>query len=283
MNENTKSASDFYNSGVKCLNRFWFLGKNKYVESNSNFIKAAHLYKLEKNWSQAALSYQQSAECQIKLKNDYEASVSYINSAHCYRNIPNSHNMIIYNIECAVRLLEQQKKFCICAKYCIEIANIYEFIFNYENAIDYLQRAIHFYNSEGITNNLSKQKIAELYSHLGNYNKAITIFEELARDSLNSNVKRFMIKEYFMRALLILVCVDEKFEAMCALEKYKSMDVTFAESKECVFMTKLIDAYAHGNLIEFTKIVYEYDSISNLDDWIVTILLKIKSAIMINN
>jgi alpha-soluble NSF attachment protein len=279
MSIDKKNANDYYSEGQNFVKKFWFFGKNKYEEANNSFIKAAYLYKLEKNWLQAAVCYQKSAECLLKLKNKYDAAVSYINSSHCYRNIDNSLYEVIFCIDSAMRLIETQKKYCVCAKYCIEISNIYEYMLNYEEAIEYMEMAIDFWKREGITDYSSQKKVAELYARRGMYNRAIVLFEELAKALPPDSPKRYMIKDYFFCALLLFFCTDNKHQAMSALEKYKSLDPNFCNTKECEFITKLLCIYSKGDSEEFRKLMYEYDKVSLFDDWVVCILLKIKSLI----
>ena len=51
------------------------------------------------------------------------------------------------------------------------------------------------------------------------------------------------------------------------LDRYKEMDYTFGSSREC----KLLD--------DLTNDVFEYDSISPLDPWKTTMLLRVKKTL----
>lgn len=64
-----------------------------------------------------------------------------------------------------------------------------------------------------------------------------------------------------------------------ALERYKDMDASFCSQRECKFLQELVDACKNYDVEAFTNGVVEYDSISKLDSWKTSILLKIKNSI----
>lgn len=53
----------------------------------------------------------------------------------------------------------------------------------------------------------------------------------------------------------------------------------FTDSRECKFVKGLLDKLEESDIEGFTQQVQEYDSISRLDQWFTTILLKIKKQI----
>ena len=63
------------------------------------------------------------------------------------------------------------------------------------------------------------------------------------------------------------------------MESYGSMDSTFTDSREGKLLSDVAKAVDEGDAESFTNVVYDYDSMSKLDDWKTAILLKIKNSI----
>ncbi|KAH1180774.1 hypothetical protein KIL84_001708 [Mauremys mutica] len=53
----------------------------------------------------------------------------------------------------------------------------------------------------------------------------------------------------------------------------------FSDSRECKLVKKLLEAHEEQNIDSYTDSVKEYDSISRLDQWLTTMLLRIKKTI----
>ncbi|XP_048362106.1 beta-soluble NSF attachment protein-like [Sphaerodactylus townsendi] len=64
-----------------------------------------------------------------------------------------------------------------------------------------------------------------------------------------------------------------------ALEKYEEMFPAFTDSRECKLLKKLLEAHEEQNCEAYTEAVKEFDSISRLDQWLTTMLLRIKKSI----
>lgn len=57
------------------------------------------------------------------------------------------------------------------------------------------------------------------------------------------------------------------------------MDVSFCDSREAKLLDSLIEAIEEEDVDKFTNVTYEYDSISKLDNWKTTLLLRVKKAL----
>lgn len=64
-----------------------------------------------------------------------------------------------------------------------------------------------------------------------------------------------------------------------AIKRYEEMYPAFSDSRECKFVKGLLDKLEESDVEGFSQLVQEYDSISRLDQWFTTILLKIKKQI----
>lgn len=64
-----------------------------------------------------------------------------------------------------------------------------------------------------------------------------------------------------------------------ALRKYQDMDCTFSSQRECKFLSDIATAYQNSDVEAFTQAVVDFDSITKLDQWKTSVLLKIKNKI----
>lgn len=80
-------------------------------------------------------------------------------------------------------------------------------------------------------------------------------------------------------ALWMLEMRTRKQTLKLALEKYEEMFPAFTDSRECKLLKKLLEAHEEQNSEAYTEAVKEFDSISRLDQWLTTMLLRIKKSI----
>lgn len=138
-------------------------------------------------------------------------------------------------------------------------------------------------------------KVAQYAAQLEDYEKAITIYESVASSCLDSSLLKYSAKDYFFRASLCHLSVDI-LNAQHALEKYAQQYPAFQDSREfklikvrscddwageetfltLVALQVLVEHLEEQNIDGYTDAVKEYDSISRLDQWYTTMLLRIK-------
>jgi len=257
----------------------WFGGGTKYEDAAEMYIKGANLYKVAKKWEQAGGAFIKAAECQLKMQSKHEAATNYINASNCFKksNINDAGNAI----RIAVELFVDEGRFSIAAKHQKELAELYEQESDFPNAIDNYQIAADYYEGEGQTSaaNGCLLKVAQFSAQLEKYDKAIEIYEKIGKASLDNNLLKFSVKDYFLKAGLCHLCTQDIVSSKRALEKYQEMDVGFASQRECKFLQEIITAYENYDAEAFTQAVVEFDSVIKLDQWKTTILLRIKNTI----
>jgi len=277
---NEEKALDMLEKGEKKFKSFSiFNSQGKYEEAADYFNKAANFFKLAKKWDDAAATYIKTAECHLKLQSKHEAASNYVNAANCIKKT-NVQDAISY-LKQAVEFFTDEGRFSIAAKHQKEIAELYEQEADYEKAIEAYQVAAEFYEGEGSSSSANSclLKVAQYSAQLEKYPKAIEIFEQVGKVSLESNLLKWSVKEYFLKAGLCHLCASDLVSAKRALEKYQEMDCTFSSQRECKLLLELVKAYENYDAEAFTQAVVEYDSVSKLDQWKTTILLRIKNSI----
>src|SRR3990167_3286284 len=61
-----------------------------------------------------------------------------------------------------------------------------------------------------------------------------------------------------------------------ALDKYRDDDHTFESTRECTLLVAITEAYDQYDVDAYTNALAEFDNIQKFDNWMTTILLRIK-------
>jgi len=254
-------------------------GSSKYEEAGEMFTRAANSFKMAKNPAMAANSYCKAAECQIKAGSKHEAAMSYVNASNCIKktNIAEAQQ----HLKMAVDLFTDEGRFAIAAKHQKEIGEFLEQEMDFAGAIEAFQVAADFFEGENSSSQANQclLKVAQYSAQLGNYTKAIEIYEQTAKTALESNLLKWGAKDSFMKAALCFMANGDAIGARNALEKYTDMDASFSSTREYKFCQELLTAIDANDTEAFTSAVVEFNSVTPLDQWKTSILLKIKTAL----
>jgi len=257
----------------------FFGGSSKYEEAAEMYTKAANLFKMSKKWDRSGEAYTKAAECHLKLQSKHEAATNYIAAANCYKKSNVSDATMC--LKQAIEFYTDEGRFSIAAKHQKELAELFESESDLENAISAYQLAADYYEGEGSSSSANQclLKVALFSAQVERYDKAIELYEQVAAASIDNNLLKWSVKEYFLRAGLCHLAKGDMVSAERATERYQDMDATFSSQRECKFLVELLNACKGYDVEAFTAAVVEFDSISKLDSWKTSILLKIKNAI----
>lgn len=122
-------------------------------------------------------------------------------------------------------------------------------------------------------------KVADMAALEGDYYKAIENFEKVAAVSIDNNLMKYSVKDYFLKSGICHLATADLVASERALEKYREMDPSFAAQREHMLLTDLCQAVAAKSQEQFTDKLYQYDQISKLDKWKTTILVRVKNGI----
>jgi len=258
-----------------------FGGTQKWEDAVELYTKAANQYKISKNWEKAGDAFCKAAEVHLKLQSKHDAAQSYINASLVYKKV---NTAILKSVQCMKQGIEfytDEGRFSIAAKHQKDLAEIYEDQSDLENAIAAYQAAADFFEGENSSSaaNQCLLKVALFSAQLERYDKAIELYEQIATRSIDNNLLKWSVKDYFLRAGLCTLAKGDVVAAERALEKYTDMDATFASQREYKLLNELVTAMKNYDVEAFTHAVVEYDSVSPLDSWKTSILLKIKNSI----
>ncbi|KAG9457016.1 hypothetical protein H6P81_001524 [Aristolochia fimbriata] len=239
----------------------WGLFGSKHEDAADLYDKAANCFKLAKNWDRAGAVYIKLSSCHLKLESKHEAASAYVDAANCYKKTSTQE---------AISCLNNA-----------EIGELYEQEQNFEQAMIFLERAADLFQSEEVNTsaNQCKQKVAQFAAQLEQYPKAVELFEEIARHSMNNNLLKYSVKGILLNAGLCQLCRGDIVAITNALEKYQDLDPTFSGTREYKFLTDLSSAIDEEDVTKFTDAVKEFDSMTRLDAWKTTLLLRAKNTL----
>ncbi|KAK4489318.1 hypothetical protein RD792_005122 [Penstemon davidsonii] len=278
MGDQIARAEEFEKKAEKKLGSWGFLG-SKYEDAADLFDKAANAFKLAKSWDQAGAVYVKLANCHLKLDSKHEAANAYADAAHCYKKTNTKES--ISCLEQSVNIFLDIGRLNMSARYYKEIAELYEQEQNLEQSIVYYEKAADLFQSEEVTTsaNQCKQKIAQFAAQIEQYPKAIEIYEEIARHSLNNNLLKYGVKGHLLNAGICQLCKGDVVAISNALERYQELDPTFSGTREYKLLADLATAVDEEDLVKFTDAVKEFDSMTQLDAWKTTLLLRVKETL----
>ncbi|KAL3653427.1 hypothetical protein CASFOL_003108 [Castilleja foliolosa] len=278
MGDHLARAEDFESQAEKKL-AGWGLFGSIHEDAADLFDKAANAYKLAKSWDQAGATYVKLANCHLKLDSKHEAANAYADAAHCYKKSNTKESITC--LDESINLFMDIGRLNMCARYYKEIAELYEQEQNLDKAIEYYEKAADLFQSEDVTTsaNQCKQKVAQYAAQLELYQKAIEIYEEIARQSLNNNLLKYGVKGHLLNAGICQLCKNDIVAINNALERYQDLDPTFSGTREYKLLTDLATAVDEEDMAKFTDAVKEFDSMTQLDAWKTTLLLRVKEAL----
>jgi len=251
-------------------------------ESADDFSKAANLLKMAKEWKQAGATYLRSADLHKQAGAPHEAASCYVNAAGCFRKCTADPDQeAIKCLRLAIEYYTDEGRFSMAAKYEKEIAEIYEAESNFEESMKAYQQSAELYEGENAQSSADQciLKVAQFAAQLERYDQAIEIYEKVASNCLDNNLRKYQAKDFFLRAGICRLCSGDSVGARRALERYQGMDYGFVQEREAKLLDALITAFEELDVEAFTSAIVDYDSISKLDSWKTTMLLRIKKQI----
>uniref|UniRef100_A0A672T0P8 Beta-soluble NSF attachment protein n=1 Tax=Sinocyclocheilus grahami TaxID=75366 RepID=A0A672T0P8_SINGR len=256
-----------------------FGGNQKVEEACEMYARAANMFKMAKNWSAAGNAFCQAARLHMQLQNKHDSATSYIDAGNAFKKA-DPQGEAIKCLNAAIDIYTDMGRFTIAAKHHITIAEVYESeLVDIEKAIAHYEQAADYYKGEESNSSANKclLKVASYSAQLEQYPKAIEIYEQVGSNTMDNPLLKYSAKEYFFKASLCHFIVDE-LNAKLAIGKYEEMFPAFSDSRECKLLKFLVVLTLQKSRTVFIQ-VKEFDSISRLDQWLTTMLLRIKKTI----
>uniref|UniRef100_A0A061S826 Alpha-soluble NSF attachment protein n=1 Tax=Tetraselmis sp. GSL018 TaxID=582737 RepID=A0A061S826_9CHLO len=257
----------------------WGLFGSKYEDAVELLDKAFNQFKLGKAWKEAAETCVQLTDVHAKLDSQHEVASCWVEAASCYKKISASDA-----IRCLIKAeeaYEEMGRLQMAARQYKSIAELQEEQGHKDECLKSYARAADLFDGENSTSesNKCRLKVAHISADKGNYDEAIKIFEDIARQSVDSNLLKYSAKGYLLNAGICHLARGRKEDISNAVERYKDIDMSFDASRECKLLEDLAAAMENGDSDAFTTAVSEFDSLTRLDPWKTSLLLAAKKLV----
>lgn len=259
---------------------FGMSGSSKTEDAIDLMVRAGGMLKMEKEWAEAGKLFNRIGDLYLEIGNKHDAASKYIDASNCYKKC-NPQEAVNCSIK-AINIYTDMGRFSVAAKQHITVAEIYEGEGgDIPKAVEHYSKAADYYQCEesNTTANRCLLNVARYAAQLEQYQKAIEIYENIGQSSLDNTLLKYGAKEHFLRAGLCHLCVDT-LNAQIAIKKYEEMSPAFADSRECKLLKDISSKIEACDVEGFADVVKDYDSISRLDTWYTTLLLRIKNKIV---
>lgn len=255
--------------------------KEERAESAMDLIKqAANIYKLAKDWENAANAYLRCAQIEQDIKED--PSDMYIEASTMQKKYNSA--VAVKTMQLAIESLCTKGKISQAARIQKGIGETYEADKQYILAAKAYSDAVQLYDTEGERNTTTNNillKVPELRivaeENREHVAEAIKIYEQVANKYLENRLTAASAKDLFFRASILHLAIDDTVGAANALEKYADLDPTFGTSREAKFARALIKAMEDKNVQAYSDECWEFNNITPLDRWKTTVLNRAKA------
>ncbi|EJD55403.1 vesicular-fusion protein SEC17 [Auricularia subglabra TFB-10046 SS5] len=270
----------------------WFSSSgSQYEEAAELYDGAAISFKNAGSFKPAGDAYAKAADCKVRAKEGNDAANAWWNAAKAYKQ-GELYDLAVDAYNNTVSQLRQLGRFRQAADREKDTAELYGQMANnapapkqrYEllkKQAESFQRAGDWYESDDANATASRcyKDAADVLAEVDEFIPAINLYEKVANHSLTSQLTKYSVKEYWLRAALCALAAQDPVLAKRNMAKYASQDNTFPTTREARFADVLIDAIENGDAEAFTSAVVEYDQVLKLDNWKTAVLLKIKRTI----
>lgn len=252
----------------------------RYEDAGDLFIRAANQYKLRKQGAKAGSAFEKAAEAQIKAENRDEAANSLVDAYKAYKlEDPIS---AARTLEKAIEFFTGRGQFRRAANFKMDLAQLYrEQLSDFPKAIQSYTDAGDWFESDSAQALASKAYLhaADLNALSNKFFPAVEIYRKVVNNSLNNNLAKWSIKDYFVKIVLCYLAGDDRVAATKYFEETSSLDGSFPTTKEHKFLADILESVQDGDADKLSEVVFEYDRFSRLDAWRTSILLVIKNKL----
>jgi alpha-soluble NSF attachment protein len=256
--------------------------EQKYMDAAELYIEAANAFRMQKMSREAGQAFEKAAQVQDKnLKEPNDAANAMVDAFKVYKQ--DSPEDAVRCLEFSIQQYCRTGTFRRAAQHKESMGEVFETqLADTKRALAAYEEAAGWYegdNAAALANKLWL-KVADIAALDADYYKAIEQYEKVAAASLNNNLMRYSVKDYFLKAGICHLATGDTVAAGRALEKYRDMDPTFPSNREHQLLVDLLAAIEAGNQEDFTDKLFQYDRMSKLDKWKTTLLVRVKDAIV---
>ncbi|KAJ5899340.1 hypothetical protein N7495_004084 [Penicillium taxi] len=260
----------------------WFGGRTeKYEAAADMYTQAANAFRVQKMNKEAGQTFEKAASIQTQHLNEPDDAANLLQDAFkVYRKSdPEDAARVLsaainhYVLRGNLRRAATQQQY-LAELYEVELGDMKRALDAYEKAAEWFESD----NAEALANK-HFLKVADLAALESDYYKSINNYERIARQSINNNLMKWSVKDYFLKAGICHLATKDFVETNRALESYREIDPTFSSTREYQLLADLLQAVEANDQEIFADKLFQFDQLSKLDKWKTTLLLRIKNSI----
>ncbi|EON64560.1 hypothetical protein W97_03793 [Coniosporium apollinis CBS 100218] len=245
------------------------------------YTQAANAFRMQKMNREAGDTFMRAAEIMTsKLSEPDDAANTYVEAFKVYRK--SDPEEAAKALQQAINHWTSKGNLRRAATHQQNLAELYEVeIGDQKRALEAYETCGAWFesdNAEALANKIFL-KVGDLAALEGDYYKAIQMYEQVAKSSINNNLMKWSVKEYLLKAGICQLATGDSVGTNQALEKYRDLDPSFSATRECQLLSSLAEAVEHGDPEAFADELFKFDQMSKLDKWKTTILLRVKNQI----
>lgn len=156
-------------------------------------------------WRDAGDKLVKSADLYLFLRLTTEAATLYFEAGDCYMKVDRGEALKAF--QQAIKTYCEVGKFVIAGQIEKRVATLHYRVENYEDAATHFHKASNFLSGDGILDqsDYCLEKAAECYIYTGEYREAQKIYETLARNCVNSNLRRLQARTFLLWSCVCLL------------------------------------------------------------------------------
>ncbi|EEQ87578.1 hypothetical protein RJZ56_001384 [Blastomyces dermatitidis] len=253
----------------------------KYENAADLYSQAANAFRAQKMNKEAGMAFEKAAAVFTNNLNEPDDAANTLTEAFkVYRKADPEDAARVLQV--AIQHYISKGNFRRAATHQQNLAEIYEVEIGDEGrALEAYEKAAEWFegdNAEALANK-HYLKVADLAALKGDYYKAIEHFERVAKSSINNNLMKYSVKDYFLKAGICHLASNDLVATNRALQNYRDLDNSFTATREHMLLVDLAQAVEQGDAESFGDKLFQYDQLSKLDKWKTAILLRIKNNI----
>lgn len=263
-----------------------FSSKSSRLEEALDLLeKAAHIFKLVQKWSEAGNTFERCGNIEQELSAD--AAKYYIEASHCFSFVDSDKSLAAKNK--ALEFYVQHGRFQLAGKIMKEMAEKLQEEKKFDAAAKAYKKSAEYYSMESMNSKSYQQEVLIKYADLvcssieedkkmdsELFKEVFNIYEKIAFSYLNIPLLKSGAKDYFFKAACTHLAFGNdysKFENK--YKEYLSEDPTMIDSREDVFLKKVIEALKTRDAKLFEEAESYYKKYSDLDKWRITVFRRI--------
>ena len=259
----------------------WFSStQSKREEAIELYKEAAHKLRAENRMEEAGSVLIKAADLEIQINEKDFAANTYFEASKCYRMVRLDQAVMALG-RCS-DLLVERGRFRQAADRQKNMAELYrEDPNHFDQGLEAYDRAANWYLQEGATATASacQREAAQLAIQLQQYPRAIELWEAVAASSLNSNLTKYSVKEYYLNAGLCYLAIPDHGAATRAMAFCAQQDPTFPSTTEAQFLHGVLEACEHSDLDAFDARVRDFDRMKPITGWRATLLHTVRNTV----